>query len=290
MVVIKRFRSLWGIEPGPEQSNWKKRFIEWKEHGYAGIEISFDDPKAEELQRTRKIADEVGLEISITLFSAWPGYIGPRPAGLTPEIHADCFREQLKFAKILKPVRINAQSGADYFTLDESVRFYQLALKVEKEEGFAGIVTHETHRNRSLFNPYAADHILQQVPELKITADISHWVVVSERLLDQGEEDKAILTRMIPRVGHLHARIGTTQSSQCPEPLNPIFTAEREFFDKLWVRIVKHRQETDPESTLTWVPEYGPYPYHPFNSAQTHDELADSEAKRLDALFAAALA
>ncbi|KAL2834789.1 xylose isomerase-like protein [Aspergillus pseudoustus] len=290
MVVIKRFRTLWGIEPGPQQSNWRKRFIGWKEHGYSGIEIDLAGMSPEELQLTRSIADEVGLEISVLLFSSWPQYAGPRPAGLTPEDHVEFFRGQLKLAHILKPVRINAQSGADHFTWDESVRFFQLALKVEKEEGFDGRVCHETHRNRSLFNPYATDYVLQRVPELKITTDISHWVVVSERLLDQNEEDAAILTRIIPHVGHIHARMGTTQSSQCPEPLNPVFTAEREFFEKFWVRIVKHRQETEPESNLTWVPEYGPYPYHPINTAQTFDELADSEGKRLDALFASVVA
>ncbi|KAL3449942.1 xylose isomerase-like protein [Aspergillus insuetus] len=286
MVVIKRFRSLWGIEPGPQQSEWKKRFIGWKEHGYAGIEIDFAGMSPEELQLTRSIADEVGLEISVTLFSSWPKYIGPRPPGLTPEYHAQFFREQLKIASILKPVRVNAQSGADHFSWDDSVRFYQLALQVAKEEGFEGRVCHETHRNRSMFNPYAADYVLQRVPELRITADISHWVVVSERLLDEGEEDAAILDRVIPHVGHIHARTGTTQSSQCPEPLNPVFTAEREFFEKFWVRVIQHKQNTDPDSTLTWVPEYGPYPYHPINTAQTFDELADSEGKRLEALFA----
>jgi hypothetical protein len=40
-------------------------------------------------------------------------------------------------------------------------------------------------------------HLLDR---LKITADISHWVVVSERLLDEGEEDAAILARVIPHV------------------------------------------------------------------------------------------
>jgi hypothetical protein len=35
---------------------------------------------------------------------------------------------------------------------------------------------------------------------LQVTADISHWVVVCERLLDQGEEDQEILTRFIPHV------------------------------------------------------------------------------------------
>ncbi|XRM47115.1 hypothetical protein ABZX51_010116 [Aspergillus tubingensis] len=75
--------------------------------------------------------------------------------------------------------------------------------------------------------------ILQRVPELRVTADISHWVVVCERLLDQGEEDREILDRLIPHVRHIHARMGTTQSSQCPEPLNPAFGAERQFFESL---------------------------------------------------------
>ncbi|KAL4878269.1 xylose isomerase-like protein [Aspergillus karnatakaensis] len=285
MVVLSRFRTLWGIEPGPQQSEWKKKFVGWKAHGYAGIEADIARLSADDLRLLRSNADEVGLEITALTFSAWPQYVGPRPRGLTPDYHLKFLREQLRLASILRPVLANVQSGADYWSWDESVYFYQNALKIEKEEGFEGRVCHETHRNRSLFNPYSADYILQKVPDLKITADISHWVVVCERLLDEGEEDKEILTRIIPHVGHIHTRMGTTQSSQCPEPLNPVFAAEKKFFDTLWLRIVKHKHETDPNGRLTWVPEYGPYPYHPINTAQTHSELADSEAKRLEALF-----
>ncbi|KAL7650398.1 hypothetical protein ACMYSQ_010182 [Aspergillus niger] len=289
MVVISRFRSLWGIEPGPDQSEWRKKFVELKAHGYAGIEIDFAGMSPEQLQLLRKNCDEVGLEISVLLFSSWPKYDGPRPRGLTPDAHLEFYRGQLRLATILKPVVINAQSGADYWSFDESVYFYKNALEIEKEEGFEGIVCHETHRNRSLFNPYSTDYIVQRVPQLRITADISHWVVVCERLLDQGEEDREILDRVIPHVRHIHARMGTTQSSQCPEPLNPAFSAERQFFENLWLRIVKLRQQTDYNCRITWVPEYGPFPYHPIGTAQTHGELADSEGKRLEALFGSAV-
>lgn len=37
MVVISRFRSLWGIEPGPDQSEWRKKFVELKAHGYGKL-------------------------------------------------------------------------------------------------------------------------------------------------------------------------------------------------------------------------------------------------------------
>ncbi|KAL4994139.1 hypothetical protein BDV10DRAFT_199046 [Aspergillus recurvatus] len=289
MVVISRFRSLWGVEPGPQQSEWKQKFIEWKAHGYAGIEIDFAGMSSEELQLLRSICDEVGLETSVTLFSSWPKYVGRRPPGLTPDDHAEFFRSQLRLASILKPVRVNAQSGADHFSWDDSVAFYKKALQVEKEEGFHGRVCHETHRNRSLFNPYAADYILQKVPELIITADISHWVVVSERLLDNNEEDQEILKRVIPRVGHIHTRMGTTQASQCPEPLSPAFAEERAFFEKFWLDIVKHKHQIDPNCRLTFVPEYGPFPYHPIGTAQSYGNLADSEGARLEKLFKSAV-
>ncbi|KAL4792764.1 xylose isomerase-like protein [Aspergillus venezuelensis] len=289
MVVLSRFRTLWGLEPGPQQSEWKKKFVELKAHGYAGVEVDLTGQTPEDLQLLRKNCDEIGLETSALIFSSWPSYIGQRPRGLTPDDHAEFFRSQLRLANIIKPVKVNAQSGADHFSWDDSVAFYQKALQVEKEEGFTGRVCHETHRNRSLFTPYATDYILQRVPELTITADISHWVVACERLLDINEEDQEILDRVIPHVGHIHTRIGTTQASQCPEPLNPIFNPEREFFDKLWVRIVQHKHKTDPNGRLIFVPEYGPFPYHPFNSAQSHGDLADDEGARLEVLFKKAL-
>jgi hypothetical protein len=36
-----------------------------------------------------------------------------------------------------------------------------------------------------------------------VTADVSHWVVVCERLLDLGEEDKEILDILIPHVSSI---------------------------------------------------------------------------------------
>lgn len=38
---------------------------------------------------------------------------------------------------------------------------------------------------------------------LRITADISHWVVLSERLLDESEEDRELLERVFPHVSSL---------------------------------------------------------------------------------------
>ncbi|GJD03287.1 xylose isomerase TIM barrel [Colletotrichum higginsianum] len=79
--------------------------------------------------------------------------------------HLDFYRKSLERAQILKPVKVNAQSGSDVWTLDQSVEFYRGTFKIDEELGFAGRVTHETHRNRSLFTPYATKYILEKVPK-----------------------------------------------------------------------------------------------------------------------------
>ncbi|KAI0907583.1 hypothetical protein F4824DRAFT_469228 [Ustulina deusta] len=287
MVTLSRFRTLWGIAPGDDFVEWTKRFPEWKSLGYDGIEVDIYCffLSEEQLQRLQLLCSEAGFKISALMFTGWPANIGPRPRGLTPDVQLGIYRENLRIASILKPANINSQSGSDFWTPDEAVYFFQRTLDIDREMGVEGMVCHETHRNRAFYTPFVTDYVLKRVPQLKITADFSHWVVVGERLIDDCEEDREILDRVIPHVYHIHTRIGTTQSSQCPAPTDPAFTAERESFERIWLQIIKHRAQKDPNCTITWVPEYGPFPYHPFATVLAYGDLANSEGLRLDKLF-----
>jgi hypothetical protein len=53
----------------------------------------------------------------------------------------------------------------DLWDVEESIKFYKGTLVIDKELGVSGRVWHETHRNRSLFTPYATRLILEAVPE-----------------------------------------------------------------------------------------------------------------------------
>ncbi|KAJ6007857.1 hypothetical protein N7540_011833 [Penicillium herquei] len=283
---IDRFRTVWGIEPGTNLDNWAKWFSELKELGYNGVEVNIHalEPN-NDFPRLRKICDDLNFDISVLAHSSWVDYAGPRPVGLTANDHLQNYRDMLQLAEPLRPVSFNFQSGQDAWDVKESIKFYRGTLEIDQELGLSGRVYHETHRNRSLFTPYTAVRILKAVPQLRITADFSHWMVGLERIIDIGKEDRAMMEAIIPHVYHIHSRIGTTQASQCPEPMNPVFEEERLCFERLWTQVLQRRIEEDPNTRIIFVPEYGPFPYHPIGSAKTHGQVADEEGKRLHVMF-----
>ncbi|CAI4215968.1 unnamed protein product [Parascedosporium putredinis] len=163
MTQVLRFRSTWGISPGPNFEDWKAWFPTFKELGYFGVEVEIAG--LQDLHLLRQLCDLVGFEISVLIHTAWPRYLGPRPDGLKPDDHLRIYKEQLQLAKSLRAYKVNAQSGCDAWSLEECVAFYRGTLDIDIEMGLAGKVCHETHRNRCMFNPYKAREILYHVPE-----------------------------------------------------------------------------------------------------------------------------
>lgn len=70
-----------------------------------------------------------------------------------------------KFMNNMRQLILTFQNARDAWDVEESIKFYKGTLQIDDELGLAGRVTHETHRNRSLFTPYATQRILEAVPE-----------------------------------------------------------------------------------------------------------------------------
>ncbi|KAK8870139.1 hypothetical protein IAR55_000709 [Kwoniella newhampshirensis] len=154
----------------------------------------------------------------------------------------------------------------DMWTVEESIEFYKGTLVVDAELGLAGMVCHETHRNRSCYHPLPTAQILRQVPELRLTSDVSHWVLVCERLLDEHDADIALMKEIVPN---------------CPEPDHESFAPEKAFFYSFWRKVIDFHRAAGQKETFAFVPEYGPYPYHSIFSPRTNSAIADSEAAAL---------
>lgn len=205
--------------------------------------------------------------------------------GKTVEEHLESFREQVGEAKSFRPRLINAHSGRDAFSEDESVRFFEGALKIEAKAGLA--IAHETHRGRILFNPWTTDRLLARFDGLKLCCDFSHWVCVCERLIEDQVE---ILRRCASRCRHLHARVGYEQGPQVPDPRAPEYQQHLEAHERWW-RLVGDAQERRGDKVTTLTPEFGPPDYlHtlPFTRAPVSDlkEICDWQARRQAAHFA----
>lgn len=245
-------RSLWGVAaPLPEA------FATFAARGYAGVEATLqDDPPL-----VKALAADHGFRVSGMVYTA----------GESVEHHFDSFREQIDRWLEFGATQINAHSAKDAWPIDRSVEFYGRC--VEYERTLPIPVTHETHRGRAFFNPWATRDILVQVPGLKLCCDFSHWVCVAERLLGDCE---AIIALAAKHCRHLHARVGYEQGPQVPDPGAPEYARHLEAHERWW-RLIRDAQTAAGESELTIVPEFGP-PAYLHTMPHTNAPVADLDA------------
>ena len=173
------------------------------------------------------------------------------------DLHKTNYIKHLSAMTALKPVLIDAQTGKDYFSGAENAELFVLAKTISEDAGVR--IAHETHRNKALFAAHIAKELLINNPEVRITADFSHWCNVSESLLEQQQEALAIA---ITRTIHIHARVGHSQSAQVSDPRAAEWQNEVAAHLGWWDKIVAHHLSNGTE-ILTITPEFGPAPYMP---------------------------
>ena len=267
------FRHLWGVD-----EPWETFFPKAKKAGYHGIETWVPEPK--ERGRFRKLLRQNGL--------SFLAYIGT--GGSSVEEHARSFEQALETARGMEPLAVNAHSGRDAFSLDESRAFFERALAAESSSGLR--VSHETHRGRILYNPWTTSALVDEFPELKLNYDLSHWVCVAERLLDT---EGAILKKCAKRCVHIHARVGYEEGPQVPDPRAPEYAGHlkkhEDWWDEAW-----RAQKALGRDHVTLTPEFGPpwylhtLPYTQVPVADLHDICewqAQRQARRFKKLFGA---
>jgi hypothetical protein len=169
--------------------------------------------------------------------------------------HLASLRAQVEECIDAAPLLINSHSGLDRWSLAEMEDFFGGALDLEKTLGVT--ITHETHRRRCLGTPWATAAVLARYPLLKLTVDLSHWVCVRERLLEDFDD---LITQVAQQTWHVHARVGFEQGPQVPDPRTAEWAgplaAHEAWWDRIWAA---QRERKISVSTLT--PEFGPPPY-----------------------------
>lgn len=233
---------------------WGNRHLSWadfakkaKQAGYAGVEANLP-AEAEERQEMFSQLEAQSL-----------GWIGQHFETSTADFneHASQYESRLIALAEAKPLLINSQTGKDYFTFDQNSALIEIAAGISQQYGIK--ILHETHRGKFSFCTTSTASYLEKYPDLRITADFSHWCCVAESYLQDQQE---ILNLAIDRTDHFHSRVGFPGGPQVNHPAAPEWEEALTFHCQWWDAIVQ-RHLALKASTFTITCEFGPYPYMP---------------------------
>jgi len=235
---IQFFCPRWGSEEMP----WEVFSKKVKEEGYNGIEYGIARTVTEkELDKVWNTAEKHGLAIIAQHYDTYESDFSK---------HFDLYNAWLQRISSYPVVKINSQTGKDFFSFDQNKKLIDAARAIGLN------IIHETHRNKFAFAAHVAKEFIERIPDLKITLDVSHWVCVSESFLDDQSE---VLNLAIERTEHIHARVGYSEGPQVPDPRIPGWKSALQIHLAWWDQV--HQRKQKEKEVLTITPEFGPFPY-----------------------------
>ena len=227
-----------------------------KDEGYDGVEIWLPKKK-EQIDEFLNITNKLDLDYVLLTGSS----------GKSFQQHLDSFQSMVERAIHFQPLAINCHAGKDYFSREQVHQIFNYSIQLSQKTAIP--IYHETHRGRVLFAAHIAQKYLQQLPELLVTLDISHWCCVAESLLQDQEE---AVDLALDHTGHIHARVGFEEGPQISEPRAPEFKKAVEAHFNWWDKVVQKKAEK--RQLLSITTEFGP-PNYMWNLPYTQQPLAN---------------
>lgn len=238
LILVKSF---WGMEPGLEAN--MRRIAE---AGYTAVEGRIAG--LEDLTVFKRVRAELKLGFIPMVLTE---------GGNSVEEHLADFRLKIEEAARYDPLQITVHGGKDHWPIEKKRAFFDQALEIERGVGVP--INHETHRGRMLFSLSSTAELMREFPELYINADFSHFVCVSESLLEDQQE---ALSLCIERARHVHGRIGHEEGPQVNDPRAPEWERQVAAHEAWWEEIVRVRRRAGA-SYFSFNPEFGPPTYMP---------------------------
>lgn len=239
--TLEFYQTDWG-----RQISWDAFCEKTKESGYDGIEIWF--PSEEKSQRE--------LQAALEKYNLKVGFLNGTNKSLPYEESLKAYTEHFKTLIAWKPAYINCHTGNDFYSFEENKAFIEAANKVAKENNIP--IYHETHRGRFSYNLPDTKKYIEVIPDLKMTLDISHWMVVHESLLENQDEE---LQEVLERSQHIHARVGHAEGPQVNDPEAPEWKKAVDRHMNIWEKVI--RQKWESQNVYTITTEFGPADYMP---------------------------
>jgi len=258
MQKLEIFQSLWAMElrqPGKPECAMEENYAMAAEAGYQGLCI---DPAVHEIEDCLKLKPlyrEYGLKCMV---NAFPSTLDDLPPLLALANQLDA--SLVNVIGQVMPLRV--EEG-------ETV-IRQWMADAEKA---AMPVLFETHRDCTLNDLYYTLQLIEAVPEMRLCADLSHYVVDREMRLPLSARDRDYMHRILERSDCFQGRIANREQIQ----VQIDFPQHQQWVEQFrsWWREGIHmwRERSAENATLVFLCELGPPPYAMTDASQA--ELSD---------------
>lgn len=240
---LRVHHALWSLIKLPLNSEveWTldEKFARVDDAGFEGVECWLDDSNEHEV---KDALDRHGLRL----------VLGHRPFSV------DDTRKAVERAVRLGADFLFAQPANAFMPIGQVVEMLREGTRIAQDAGLPMWV--ETHRNNFTENLSQTLQLIEALPEVRFTADLSHFVVGGEFY---GWPEEGAAERMMPvlqRTSHAHGRVSNGEAVQVDVGDGSGQTAQ--FFVELWSIAMRHWLDgAGPGDVFPFASELGPPRY-----------------------------
>jgi hypothetical protein len=265
-VELLLFQSMWAMEGLPwRKSEWtlEEKVDRIAEAGFDGAAVEFDD--FEQAKEITALLRDRGLRWSV---ECYPTTI--------EELH-DPIEIAHEFG-IEHATHVNLQPNVRPSTVLEAIPLILGWMQIA--EGAGVEVLFETHRDRMTTDLLYTLQLIDAVPPMRLTADLSHYLVGREFRWPVSETNTELIHRIVERADAFHGRVASREQVQ----IQISFPHHRQWLDlflEWWgegFRRWRGRAEVTDE--LVFTTELGPPDWYAI-SGPDGDEMSDRWAEAL---------
>jgi sugar phosphate isomerase/epimerase len=267
-VELQVFQSMWAMEqlPWRAATPWalEERVERIADAGFDGLAVSFTDRG--HAHRVCGLAVERGLRVIPLAFPAAVEELEPvleLVAEIGPE-HVD---------------HVDLQPNVRPFTVAECLPFLDGWRRLAADAGVSTYV--ETHRGRMTTDLLFTLQLLDAMPSLELTADLSHFVVGRELAWPVDDVSHAQIGRILDHARAYHGRVATREQVQVQIGF-PQHAPWLELVAGWWREgFRRFRASAADDAVLTFTTELGPPSWYAITGADG-EELSDRWREALD--------
>jgi sugar phosphate isomerase/epimerase len=253
-------QSMWAMEELPwhgEEWSLEEKVTRIADAGFDGAAVEFDNfPVA---QQTTELLRERGLKWSVECYPKTVDELGP--------VIEDAYKLGIEHV-----THINLQPNVRPERVLDCIPY--LLGWLELGRGLPVPLFFETHRDRMTTDLLFTLQLIDAVPALRLTADISHAVLGREFRWPVSEDDRALISRVLERAWAFHGRVASREQVQ----IQISWRHHRPWLDQFldwWEEGFRSWRERAPVGTeLTFTTELGPPNWYAITGPDG-DEMSD---------------